>query len=390
MTEGANYRRVSPFCVTSSNRKTLVLYMYVSQKALFGILQTGLLKLSKAWLTNDITEGVLQHEYTLRTLAKDFGYLCFTDKMDSVAMWGYYADRGKGACIVFHFDVVEIQKGLFEVLFDGMMDISHPIYIRKVVYSNVRAKNCTVYDSFFIKSEDWKHESEYRILFNLLDDRVITKENTGVIENYVSGFLSNIAAVVVGPRSKYEVSEMDSYIQGLGNIIHYISYAEPPHEHSSTYPYYSPLKYVAACKASLSDTEFKLDVSDVDIIDARDLHGPMPSFRDTLFLNDYIATRRIRYEMLYKKLEIVKIAGRGRTGFEYKFEKDDKTSLNYLLWELREPSSVRYLLCENNSNGIMIDMRSLNQQEKLRKLFQKNMEKYPKVNAKIVNLHYLK
>ena len=81
------------------------LFMYVSEDSLFKILKSGLLRLSLPWNTNDVTECVAQQATTQSEGVKEFGYLCFSANPHSPAMWGLYADRSKGACLAFDFEV---------------------------------------------------------------------------------------------------------------------------------------------------------------------------------------------------------------------------------------------------------------------------------------------
>ncbi len=77
------------------------------------------------------------------------GVLCFTETRSNLLMWAHYAQRHTG--IVIEFD---IQNEFFES-------------VRRVRYDNLRPQNVNVGeldDLFFIKSDEWIYEKEYRIV----------------------------------------------------------------------------------------------------------------------------------------------------------------------------------------------------------------------------------
>lgn len=212
-----NYPRILPFGENAEKRKTLRLYMYVTAESLFAILKSGKLKLSHPWKTNDITECLAQNELGLRYDIKKFGYLCFSSDPTSPAMWGYYAERGKGACLVFDFDVIEVQKNVFELVFDGTLDVDHPIYVRKVMYGETRCPRNTKGDEFFCKSKEWEHEEEYRIVLDLDNEAVDVEAVHTVREvslaHYFNGLLNYMCGVILGPRFVGEETEIKSYLK---------------------------------------------------------------------------------------------------------------------------------------------------------------------------------
>lgn len=99
----------------------LRLYLYVTEDALINILREGKLNISKPWGTNDITEGVKQGEEKQKENIKEFGYICLSETCTSPAMWGYYADRSRGACLAFTFDLNTSDEKTFYVLVKGKM-----------------------------------------------------------------------------------------------------------------------------------------------------------------------------------------------------------------------------------------------------------------------------
>lgn len=192
-------------------RKSLFLYLYAREDQFLGILKDNALNISKAWGTNDITEGVLQEEEKQRELVKDYGYICLSETCTSPAMWGYYADRSRGVCLIFVFDVnIYERSGEMTILDDGKIP-RNPITIKKVSYKKMRSSSIDVKDLLFCKSEDWVHEQEYRIIFKLSDVDQRVGENgdvcfkTGSIMPYFKG-------VILGVNCRKERAEVEAII----------------------------------------------------------------------------------------------------------------------------------------------------------------------------------
>ena len=90
---------------------------------------------------------------------------------DIPAMWGHYADRGKGACIVLDRKkllnrIKKLQCANNDIVYDRKHD-------NNVTCNNIlAAKDVEKFlkdneeEIFFYKSEDWSYEQEYRIITN--------------------------------------------------------------------------------------------------------------------------------------------------------------------------------------------------------------------------------
>ena len=201
------------FFDTSPNIRTtfLRLFLYVSEDSLFKILRTGKLKLSLPWNTNDVTECVAQKASFQSEGVKSFGYLCFSANPHSPAMWGLYANRSKGACLAFDFEVERENNASHEVY--KILDRGTYFYsskqIRPIEYKKDRippvSKKEEAFDIsfFFRKSKEWEHEKEYRMIYRLgdADDVSTEKENNILVTRfYVDGFLKHLSAIMLGVR----------------------------------------------------------------------------------------------------------------------------------------------------------------------------------------------
>lgn len=211
------------------NTTILRLFLYVSEKSLFKILETGKLRLSLPWNTNDVTECVAQKVNYQTEGIKGFGYLCFSANPHSPAMWGLYADRSKGACLAFDFEVM-LEKGtrtpVYKILDKGTYFYSiksiHPIEYNKnrlPAATKEEEKNNTSF--FFRKSEEWKHEREYRILYRLGDDKNVSigkEDGVSLPRFYVDGLLSNLSAIMLGTRFPHEIEEVKAQLKEYSRL----------------------------------------------------------------------------------------------------------------------------------------------------------------------------
>lgn len=189
----------------------LYLYLYAREDQLFGILKDYALNISRAWGTNDITEGVLQGEEKQREVIKNYGYICLSKTCTSPAMWGYYADRSRGVCLVFVFEV-QFSKNDREFIVLNKRKISkNPIIIKEVSYEKGRSISTDIKNLLFCKSEDWKHEQEYRIIFKLSDvDRKV--DENGNVCFKTRSIMPYLKGVILGANCKKERAEVEAII----------------------------------------------------------------------------------------------------------------------------------------------------------------------------------
>lgn len=96
---------------------------------------------------------------------------CFTETNNSLLMWAYYADKYQGVCLEF----------------DTNTDIPPFSECRKVQYTR-NYKSAGVWDDYFIKSEQWSHEQEWR---------VVCKTDSEYIH-------AKVTSIFLGPRANSE------------------------------------------------------------------------------------------------------------------------------------------------------------------------------------------
>lgn len=178
----------------------LDLYLYTGLDGLLKIIETGKLKLSLPWGVNDITEAIPAGSTTRQHQAEAYGYICLSTVNNSPAMWGYYADRGKGACLKLRFYTVHMahQNGTYTLQNPAKWDTRLPGHLAQVIYQQQRPEYTTPQQLLRYKSPDWEHEQEYRY---------ITPLNTTE--------LAEIVTTPYGPQALYLTQHLTPHIIGI-------------------------------------------------------------------------------------------------------------------------------------------------------------------------------
>ena len=199
------------------------MFLYVTEDGLKSIIKEKKIRISCPWRTNDITEGVARGELMQDERIRAFGYVCFSAVCDSPSMWGYYAGRGEGACLVFDFPVCQGNeednegKADFFILRHGMLSPSAKM-LHRIRYQKNRFPSSPHYvnhNLLLTKSPDWQHEHEYRILYRLdeVEDALsYTESPTQRTEYYDAELLEYVSGIILGPKCKLNVQEVKTEI----------------------------------------------------------------------------------------------------------------------------------------------------------------------------------
>lgn len=175
------------------------LYHFTSFDAACNIIESRKLRFGKMFKMNDIIESGRIHFGRIFTndlpdkdlfaedemqryqqisfiqdrVRDDFEYLGF----DLHAMWGLYADRGYGACLVFDKNKLRLEEG------DYARDVEYGNFIpsaygfRNKSKLGLRSEIWRRRDEiFFWKRKEWEHEQEYRVIRrakNVADDEYL-------------------------------------------------------------------------------------------------------------------------------------------------------------------------------------------------------------------------
>lgn len=201
-----------------STDSDLTLYLYASLDSLLKILETGKLKVSLPWGTNDITEGVPRNEQVRNYQTEAYGYICLSDNCTSPAMWGYYADRGRGACLIFKLPWITLsnETATWKIANPVARNTFLPGILTKVIYEKTRSSFIAAENLLRYKSEDWKHESEYRYILQLADT-----ELGGIIDTaygkqgqyFIYDFIRYLTGIILGPHCQLQPMDICKHLR---------------------------------------------------------------------------------------------------------------------------------------------------------------------------------
>lgn len=191
------------------------LYLYVKPESLIPLLSSKRIHLSKPWNTNDVTECVLQNKEKQSEEIKEYGYICLSCRCDSSAMWGYYADSSKGACLAFDIPAEKIKKGQYRLLDDNYTVQKTSKIIRAVEYKENRVSGNDTLSLLHRKAIEWAHEEEYRIAIPLIQAHYESSKDYTNIYFYDDVLFKHLAHIILGVHSHHECSNIKAILQSL-------------------------------------------------------------------------------------------------------------------------------------------------------------------------------
>ena len=125
------------------------------------------------WLshTNSFNDPVDPSIKQFKKYKEDYNYLldsikvgCLTTKNDNTLMWSHYADKHRGICI--EYDIGKINEKYNLII--NKVNYNIPIITNKSIADNeiLEIDNINrLIELFSLKSNEWKYEKEYRILY---------------------------------------------------------------------------------------------------------------------------------------------------------------------------------------------------------------------------------
>lgn len=176
------------------------LYHYTSFESAVKILASEKLLFSDFRRLNDINEsfgptvvycGFSDSEVdSLKKNLNNYKQISFTtDKgihkgFNIPAMWGHYATRGNGVCLVLDYDKIKERIKTIEYLYAKKVEYSKPdlndiCYYKHYGVSFEEFIRKSKDDLFFHKTKDWEYEHEYRII--AISDEITRLDISGLI-----------------------------------------------------------------------------------------------------------------------------------------------------------------------------------------------------------------
>lgn len=212
--------------------KIIRLYHYTSAKYAEEFLREDKIKLCDLTKSNDLCEftprivtnetshgGVFNMEVAVASsseaIVDSFRKSCpaivlsFSTRISSSAVWGHYADKNKGVCLVFDLPICDIEKhkgvlignlkGSSETLFQRVhytenrfkLDATECVNFVESVYHDLCA-------AISYKSEDWKYEKECRLVFYLTKESKSLCVKNGMF--FAKGLRQYLSGIVLGPK----------------------------------------------------------------------------------------------------------------------------------------------------------------------------------------------
>lgn len=191
------------------------LYMYVKPDALIPLLTSKRIHLSKPWNTNDVTECVQQNKERQSEQIKEYGYICLSCRCNSAAMWGYYADSSRGACLAFDIPVEKNKRGQYILLDEDYTVQSASKCIRAVEYRENRVRENNPLTLLHRKASEWSHEEEYRIAIPLELAKNESSDDYAKVCFYDDVLFTYLSHVILGVHSQHECSDIKAVLQNL-------------------------------------------------------------------------------------------------------------------------------------------------------------------------------
>ncbi len=173
------------------------------------MLSSRKMKLTQPWASNDITEGIMAGESMRHPYFQRYGYISFSICSNSPSMWGYYANKSEGVCLIFDFPYYDEELGGVRYL---GMKCEQKLW--KVQYGADRPNLDNIYGVLCTKSSDWEHENEYRMvyrLYHLLEDSEIEKSDEINFVYYDTRILTFLSGVILGVNNRNEIEHVRNF-----------------------------------------------------------------------------------------------------------------------------------------------------------------------------------
>lgn len=225
-------KKISQDTKNQENEKRLLLYKYMPYEAFEKTIENWSLKLTIPYETNDPFEFMArcQHskestdKYIITAIKNTPGMLCFSTSMTVASMWGHYADKHKGVCLIFDFPCIskkflvmdpndtidsylignnenfEKEKSLLLLIFPVIYSSQRPPIVQENLYNDRGDhKFGQLAKLLSTKDQSWEIEKEHRIFIPIKNINNSIK-NRMVLSSFHMKYLKG---VILGPRCPY-------------------------------------------------------------------------------------------------------------------------------------------------------------------------------------------
>lgn len=269
----------------------LVLYKFMPLEAAMKTIENGEFKVS---LPNEETandpfefnpaysEDADEDEFSKqeRKDIREIPFMSFCKCYDDSAMWGRYADGGKGVCFQLVFPIFQVFP-LVSVVGTPCPRIScghvnsegkclHEFDVREVEYSDKRPGMDDILKIFQTKNTTWESEKEYRIVYSTsemkgrLKKRIIKLKNRNKGEIFVDVNLFHyVTSIILGCKCKYSVNHV---MRKLNKNCSFGDYSRENLIRCSKYNNYDPSN-VLVLRVEESRSKYKFFNDDVEVIE---------------------------------------------------------------------------------------------------------------------------
>lgn len=157
---------------------------------------------------------------------REIPFMSFCKCYDDSAMWGRYADGGKGVCFQFVFPISQVfpPVSIFgtpcqritcgHVNSDGKL--LHEFDIREVEYTDKRPGMDDILKIFQTKNKTWESEKEYRIVYSTPKMKYSLKENVINHDNenekkkltFDVNLFHYVTSIILGSKCKFTANDI--------------------------------------------------------------------------------------------------------------------------------------------------------------------------------------
>lgn len=243
-----SHKKISQDIQNQENEKRLLLYRYMPYEAFEKTIEDWSLKLTIPYETNDPFEFMpccqnlkdVADKQILTAKKNPPGILCFSTSMTSASMWGHYADRHKGVCLIFDFPCIpkmvpitsrtDTTQSYIIGKYENLEKEPDPkLLIFPVKYSSQRPPSVQrhAYDTsgghdfgqlirlLTTKDQSWEIEQEHRI-FIPIEDKNNSIKNRMIFSSFHMKYLRG---VILGPQCPYSKNYISLWIKQKNTIL---------------------------------------------------------------------------------------------------------------------------------------------------------------------------